>query len=26
YARLLKEEFDMPGVEARAEKIIAARG
>ena len=26
YARLLKEEFDMPGVEAKAEKIIAARG
>ncbi len=26
YARLLKEEFDMPGVEAKAEKGIAARG
>ncbi len=26
YARLLKEEFDMPGVEAKAEKSIAARG
>ena len=25
YARLLKEEFDMPGVEAKAEKSIAAR-
>ena len=25
YARLLKEDFDMPGVEAKAEKSIAAR-